>query len=70
MTGPIFAATLRPSAVMPGLLFKHIGILSAGFHQIFMCAALDDTSLLKNKDSISHPDGGKPVADEDGRPVF
>ena len=43
------------------LLLTEIRVVSAGFHQFFVCAALDDPAALQHHDGVGLPDGGDAV---------
>src|ERR1700733_14840940 len=46
------------------------GVESAGQHQLFMVAPLDDGAVVQHKDRVRAADGGEPVGNHDGSLAF
>ena len=59
-----------PSSVMPGLGFKHMRIGLAKMNKFVVCASFANSSFLQHIDAVSHPHGGKAMADKNGRPFL
>ena len=62
----LFYLLFKPTQDSPSLFISDkLGICAAKLHKLFMCAALNNISMLQNDYFIAVTDGRKPVCNND-----